>query len=344
MVQWIEKEIGKMLSKGKTSSFIADNLLKKVKLQKKNQFFLDVCQFLYIAGLHDQLVQLALTQFKKKEVVPWPYLIEILSSNEIEISEEEQKYFIEGILKQDQVINMLASKAWDETCPELVEMKMKKIREIHEQKDPNFVKLTEDLEFIQAQGIMEKEKQILLELKELDSKNPKIEEKILQFREKWSRYIISTKKQHLLNKAINSIPSDTQWEKQAEAMMKSIKKILKKNPDIRYDMALLFLFIGHPKLALQILEKHLNNISSQWLYLDLLLQSSLYLDCLNFVDVMEAQYNSDPETVFALTYIRAKAYYGLDKKTKARKILSELLAVRPNYRLTRHLLERWNND
>lgn len=341
MAQMVEKEIQKMLSKGHTPSSIAQHLLNKRSISRNTDNFLAVCRFMYQSGLHNLLIQTAISRLKKKEVVPWAFIIEILETCKIKIPKEKRAFFIKGITEQNQISSIITSHSWDKLHPELVNMKVKEIEQINKEKNYTFVKLMEDLEFIQAQGVLKKEEEILKKLKKIDPENPEIHEKWLQFREKWGRKLIHQKKTYLLNKKNISVPPSKKEKNQAEKISQSIKTILKKTPEKSYDMALLFSFIGYPYLAIQILKDHMNDVSSEWLHLDLLLQSKLYLDCLSFLDIMEIKYSNDPETVFALTYIRAKAYYGLGKKKKAKDILSDMLKVRPNYRLTHSLLKQW---
>lgn len=341
MAHIIEKEIQKMLSAKHTPLSIAQNLLGKRSISKNTDHFLAVCRFMYQSGLHQLLIQTTISRLKKKEVVPWAFIIEILASQKIKIPKEKSSFFIEGVIAQDQVASILTSHSWDKIHPELVNIKLQAIEQINREKNHTFIKLMEDLEFIQAQGVLKKEGEILKKLKKIDPENPDINDKWLQFQEKWGRNIIHQKKTHLLTKhLVSSTPSEKE-KKQIEKIAKSVNKQLKKHPEKSYDMALLFSFVGYPYLAIQILKDHMKDSSSEWLYLDLLLQSNLYLDCLSFLDIMEVKYSNDPETVFALIYLRAKAYYGLGKKKKAKDILSDLLKVRPNYRLTHYLLNQW---
>ena len=127
-------------------------------------------------------------------------------------------------------------------------------------------------------------------------------------------------------------------------MFHSAIKILKNNPKASHDIAVLFSFIGYPHLAVKILENHLFSPADEWLYVDLLLQSKLYIQCLSITDYMEMKYKDDPNTVSALTYIRAIAYYSLGKKEQAKNTLTELAKVKPNYRLTHFLLEQWKKE
>ena len=337
----IEKEIQKMLSKGYKNITIVRSLLKRKNVSQDEDVFLAVCRFMYQSGLYQMLIKTAITRLKKEKIIPWALIIEILESQKVNIPNDKKAFFIKGIIAQKQIGALLTNHHWDEYYPELVDMKLEKKKQINEKNNHLYIKLMEDLQFIQSQGVLKKEEEILKKLKKIDPESPEIQEKWLQFREKWGRNIIHEKKTNLLNQSDFSITPPKEEKKQAEKIAQSIKEILKEDSKSSYDMALFFSFIGYPYLAIQILKNHLDSTSSQWLYLDLLLQSQLYLDCLNFIDIMEEKYSEDPETVFALTYIRAKAYYGLGKKEKAKNILSDLSAVRPSYRLTYLLLKQW---
>ena len=344
MVLAVEKEINKMLSSGQTPSSIAKHLLRKKSFFENTNSFLDICRFMYQTGLYRLLLETAVTKLKKKQAIPWAFIIEILESQNISISKEKQVYFIQGIREQGQIPAVLTSRRWDERHPELRKLKLQAIEQINRERNSTFVKLMEDLKFIRAQGVLKKEEEILKELKKIEPENLKVHEQWLEFRERWGSHIIERKKSQMLNKARFSVLPAEEEKKQVEKIASAIKKVLKSAPKNSCDMALLFSFIGYPHLAIQILKDHLDDASSKWLYLDLLLQSKLYVDCLSFADIMESQYSKDPETIFALTYIRAKAYHGLGKKQKAKNILSDLQKVRPNYRLTYHLLGEWEKE
>ena len=341
MVQEVEKDIQRLLSRRRSLASIAKYLLKKNSISTNTDQFLAACRFMYQSGLYKLLIQTTISRLKKKEVAPWAFIIEILESQKIKIPNKKKAFFIKGIMEQNQVTSILTSHIWDQYYPELVNMKSKAIAQINREKNHTFIKLMEDLEFIQAQGILKKEGEILQKLKKTDPDNPKVHEKWLQFREKWGRSIINQKKTHLFRHRNVSIAPPEKEKQQVTEIAQFIMKTLKEEPEKSYDMALLFSFMGYPNMATQILKDNLNTVASEWLYLDLLLQSEFYLDCLSFLDIMEVKYCDDPEAVFALTYTRARTYYGLGKKKKAKDILSDLLKVRPNYRLTQYLLKQW---
>ena len=342
MTSSVGKALYKYLAKGKTPSAVAQKLL--ARNLKKQEVFLDVCRFLYLTGQNRLLMKTALQRLKNKEPVPWAFLLDVLIHQKIPISKETEHLFIKGIEEQKQTPAILSFVAWDFTHPMLKDLKQKEIEKINKKNNAKFIQLMEDLHFIQAQGIFTKEEAILKELKTSYPENPHVHELWLEFREKWGRHLIQKKKKALLKKKLApASPSETE-KSQAGKIHKAILKNLKKDSQSLYDMALLFAFLGWPQKALEILKTQPLSSKAKWLYLELLLESRLYVECLHFLDEIGQQKKEDPEAIFALSYARARAYRGLGKKETAYKILSELKAVRPHYRLTHCLLTQWSKE
>ena len=339
-----DQKIQDGLLKKQNPQAIARKLLKQKTLVQNPENFLAICRFMYQAGLHTMLIQTAMEHLKTKRIVPWAFIINILDHCRIDLSKEMKIMFFNGIIEQDQVPYVLTCCSWDYDHPKWVNMKMDEINRINREKNSQFIQLMEDLEFIKSQGLLKKEEEIIKNLKKLAPDNPNVHEKWIQFKERWGRDVLQGKKRSSLKNNhvyMNRDPVDPKEFKQVKSIMKSVQELILKHPKSGYNMALIFFFMDYPKFAVQILKDHLNSNSAKWLYADLLLQSRLYLNCLSFLDMIEKEDSAQPETVFALTYMRAKAYHGLGKKKKAKSILTELLKVRPNYRLAHYLLEQW---
>ena len=342
MTSSVGKFIQKQFTKGMSTSSVAQKLL--AKNTKKPDDFLDICRFLYLTGQNRLLIKATLQKLKKKEVVPWAFVIDILTHQNLSLSPKTELLFIKGIKEQKQVSHFLSQSAWDKSHPVLKALKRKEIEKINQNNNSEFIQLMEDLRFIQAQGILRKEEDILKDLKKACPENPRVHELWLEFKEKWGRHLIQKKKKELLKtKLPPSSPSDTE-KAQTKKITTAILKNLKTNPKALYDMALFFTFLGLPQTALNILKTKPLSLKAKWLYLELLLDSRLYVDCLHFLDEIGKQKKANPEMVFALSYARARAYHGLGKKEKAYKILSELQEVRPHYRLTHSLLKQWEKE
>ena len=171
----IEKEIQSGLLKGQSSAEIASQLLKRKTVRQESDHFLYICHFMYLAGLYTMILQIALQQLSKKQIVPWSFVIDILFSHQIDIPQQTRKFFLKGIKEQNQIQQMLTNRCWDEHHPELYHWKIKTIDRIHQKNNQDLIKLMEDLEFIQNQGVLNKEEEILEKLKKIDPKNPNIQ-------------------------------------------------------------------------------------------------------------------------------------------------------------------------
>ena len=340
----MEQEIKTGLLNGFSYQVIAKQLLKEKRFLKDTEAFLHICRFIYQAGLYSLLIDTALSHLSQLKVIPWAFVMEILTLHNIKIPVYIKKAFLRGILNQDQIFFVLTSQSWDEDLPDLVIKKQEKIQQIHKEKDQKFVKLMGDLEFIRVQGFYQKEKEVLEELKKLEPDNPYVHEQWMQMKEKYAREILQNRRNSLPYHKLQVPRLDARESQQVENIVQSIEVILKEKPEKSYDMALFLSFIGYPSRAVGFLKNHLDSFPREWLYVDLLIQSELYLDCLSFLDKLEVKYTDDPEMAFSLAYARAKAYYGLGQKNKAKNILSELLKIRPKYRLAQFLLRQWESE
>ena len=336
------KAIQQQLAKGTSSSaFIRRWIGTKNKDPAR---ILELCQFLYLSGQSQLIVKIALKQLKKKELVPWAFLMDTLSQQKIKLSKEQRLIFLKGIKEQKQISTLLTWAKWDNLHPELKDLKRQERKKINRNNNAEFIKLMEDLHFIQAQGILKKEEDILKNLKTNYPENPQVQELWLKFQEKWGRHIIQKKKKALIKKTLFPSPPTEKEKKEVQKIAQAIAKKLKHHSESAYDMALFFAFLGYPLMALSMLKTPANSPKTTWLYLDLLLEGRLYIDSLQFADTLSAKTKADPEAVFALSYARARAYYGLGQKERARSILSQLQEVRPHYRLTTCLLKQWEKE
>ena len=338
----VEKEIQSYLSKGESSEKIVAHLLKRKNLCKAPNDFLAICHFMYQAGLYKKLLQTTCEQISKKKVIPWNLIIHILSKHQINIPKKTKELFLKGIKMQKQVRQILSFKQWDAEFLVLSKWKKTVWNQIYQSNNQNLIKLMEDLAFIKNQGVLKKEEEILKQLLEIDPKNPNLQEEWTKLKEKQDRHSIEQHKLKILKKSyLDKNITDKKETQIAETIFQAARDLLKNAPQLSNDIAILFSFIGYPHLAVKILEKHLYSSTDEWLYIELLLQSGLYIKCLTMTDYMAMKYKGNPDIVSALSYIRAISYYHLGKKKEAKELLSELAKVKPNYRLTHFLLKQW---
>ena len=339
-----EKDIQAGLLNKQPLKKIAAGLLKKKAVLKNNSAFLNVCRFLYQAGLYKELLKAGRPSARGKLPLPWAFIIQILKDFRIQVSLKNQEVFLRGVKQQKQIQEILGCHVWDRRHPGLKSLKADRIKQINKQRNPDFVRLMDDLEFIQSQGVLKKEQEILKKLQIIEPKHPAVQEKWLAFKERWGRRIIQEKKQSFLKTPSPPAELSLEEQKSLQALLKPAKLLVKQNPAAAGNLALLFAFINQPRRAAELLENNLHSPAEEWLYADLLLQSRLYVACLDFTDYMEEKHKHDPNTVFALAYIRARAWAGLGKKQKAQNILEELAKIKPNYRLIHVLIAQWKKE
>ncbi|HEX4926005.1 MAG TPA: hypothetical protein VFV50_18070, partial [Bdellovibrionales bacterium] len=84
--------------------------------------------------------------------------------------------------------------------------------------------------------------------------------------------------------------------------------------------------------------------ASQWLELDLLLETQRYVEVLQQADRLERKYSSDPDASFSAAYARAIALHGLGERTQATTLLEGIVKVRPTYRSAHSMLLKWKDE
>ena len=130
-----------------------------------------------------------------------------------------------------------------------------------------------------------------------------------------------------------------------DAVAATLKKRGKKNVDIGYDLAVSLLMMDAPEAALAVAtsipSNSKNAVGVDWLIAELLLSLRRFVDLLNHLQHLEVTYSNDPETAFAVSYLRAHALKALGQSAAAVEILRNIVQVRPNYRSAGHLAIEW---
>ena len=108
-----------------------------------------------------------------------------------------------------------------------------------------------------------------------------------------------------------------------------------------YDLALGLYFLELYDSAKTTLEFAPEALNKDWFMVECLLQSRRFVECLDYLILLEAKYSADPETTFGATYYRAQALNGLGQLGVATELLKSIVAIRPSYRAAHSLLLKW---
>jgi tetratricopeptide (TPR) repeat protein len=80
---------------------------------------------------------------------------------------------------------------------------------------------------------------------------------------------------------------------------------------------------------------------NDWLRAELLVHARRFVEGLEHLKHLEVRYVDDPETSFAVSYLKAQCLQELGQKDAALEILKSIVRVRPNYRSAHALIQEW---
>ena len=203
--------------------------------------------------------------------------------------------------------------------------------------------LFRQLEFVQAKGLVEEEEKIIRALMKKNPKKYKDLNKELKMK-KALEFLQSQKLSEGEEKSARRFLSQAVSKKESpckDRICKTAGLLAEKHPERAKDLAVFLYMLGWPDGSLKVLERNLQNISEYWFYLSWLLEVRKYAVALDITNRLFVKLQSDSESLFPITYIKAQALYALGEKDKAVSYMSDIVRVRPAYKSARHFLEEW---
>lgn len=307
---------------------------------KETPHFSAYCAFLFSAGLHQYLLQHLIECFKKKLPVSWKYLFLLIQKYHLPIDKE---ILVQVLLQKNEDSSLLADSRCLNTT-ELISLREGYLDQSYKQEKQ--LKIEKELQIAKSQKLLKKEGELIQDLIQQDKKNPLFQQKWREYQYKQAKDVFEEYKQ-AHPEAFYAVQKHTSPEE--DQILRKLAEGLshladEHSPQIVNDIIVILSSTGYTHLAVKFLENHLNSSERQWMYMELLLEDRQFLKCLNFVEQTFMQTKPNSDTAFALNYARAQAYYGLKEYDKAKKILQNLIALRPQYRSAKTLLSQWQSE
>ncbi len=345
MASGIELEIQQLLKNINEPALVADELLKKWHRNELTTDDVDrVAHFLITFGFHNALAENLALKAKEKALLPWGAVARIIATTSEKPSKEVVDNLFVGASEQESLDLFVRMPSLD-----AIDTRFAKIRtEMTLERKMKFVKLRSDyldqIAILRNDRMFEKERDLLKRLLEYFPNDPVIKEQYAelstrQARERLDRRSSWLTEEELYYRKEQEIPAELKAV--AEEIAEKLFVKVSKNPEMAYNLALGLFQMGHLEAALKILNKAPESTSTDWLKIDLLLESHRYLDVLGELDRLEKKYASDPEITFSTLYLRAQALWGLHQHKSAIEVLESLVKVRPDYRSAHTLLTQW---
>ncbi|MGZ3723298.1 MAG: tetratricopeptide repeat protein [Bdellovibrionales bacterium] len=299
--------------------------------------------FLHNTGRDKALIEAIRLSLENKTRIPFDLLIELFARANVQPSGSVLESLMKGMKKQRALDEIISSRGWDKWEPripatrnELLEQKVQHQKQFKEN-------LVEKFEFLKNQRMTEQAGQVLKRLKGLYPDDPALVQMQKDFDEEWARNILSTHMATLQTEAMErtrTAPSSAD-----EAMMKLFlsegEKVAFDHREFAYDLAIAFWYVEDYPKALEILTYAPPSLAVDWMRAELLFAARHFLEALEQLNVLEIKFIDDPESTFAVSYLRGQCLFALGQQSSALEILQSIVRVRPNYRSAHALILEW---
>lgn len=299
--------------------------------------------FLFQSGHYQEIIKTYLGRLVDKNRIHWGIFIETLAHFKIKPPAAVVLSVLKGIKRQSAQDDLWGCFSWDEYDPRFKEFR-DLITEAHLQREKTREEgLVEKFHFLQSQRMNEQAARVLKRLVFLYPRNEEYRKLKNGFEEELARDVISNHDGVFVSEPVNHVEVLTKDEQQIVLGWASqCEQFSRKNPALAYDFAIGFLFVGADEVAFHNAQSAPEGPAVEWLIAELLLRLGRYIDLLEHLREIEMLRLADPETSFAVAYLRAQALQALGQSAAAVELLRDIVQVRPNYRSANHLLMQWS--
>ena len=318
---------------------IISALTSPLEWEEKRPFF----AYLYITQRHSTLMAAIREAFSEKERVPYDMLMQITGDAMIQPKTAVLESLQKGLRKQEALEDVFASREWDKWDKRIsmlrAELLEAKVKEQSQFKD----NMIEKFEFLKNQRMNEQAGRVLRRLSELYPEDSGIQKIRQNYEEEWAKEILAGHMAQIRDEKMErtrTAPSGAD-EEMLRMFLSEGEKLCMQNRNIAPDLAIAFWFLEDPSRAAEILAWAPPNTSNDWLKAEFLTQSRRFVEALEWLNVLEIKYIEDPESTFAVSYLRAQCLHELGQQSSALEIMQSIVRVRHNYRSAHALILEW---
>ncbi len=353
MSQSIEMKIHQLLHEMGDPYIVADALTKQWQRGDfEAQEVTQVASFLFNCGFFPTLLSNGVYAIRRKRPVPWPQLAMAISEGLDDDKEKFLRALVKGAKERKAIETLSQIKELDSFCDDLIDIRQRQEEDRYLQYKSKKQLLREELDIARTQQILEQEEAILKKWARLFPKDTENSKEDVIYKERWARKILGEKVHSAKWKQIER-DSSTQTEtdiEMAKSLFIQMKEQLNKEKHKAHltsqilNFAIMLQQMDDSQMALKLLEEFMpnhdlkTNHSYYWLLLELYLDCHREIDALAHLEKIEEKYSENPDTMFAISYGRARAMEGIGQKEKAISILRGIVKLRPHYRNAQALL------
>ncbi len=299
--------------------------------------------FLFLTHRRATIAEAMKQALKEKMQVPFDLFIELADQVGAPPKPIVIEALLKGMKKQGSMESVFAAKGldkWDKRLSQLRnELVEQKVLEQRKFKD----NLLEKFWFLRNQRMSEQAGRVLRRLLDLYPEDAELVKLKGEFDEQWARDVLASHAAdlHVARMDRTSTAPSSADDEMLRTFLSEGEKLFLSRREAAPDLAIAFLFMGDYGRALEVLAWAPTSTSSDWLRCELLVESGRHIEALEALNQMEVKYISDPESTFAVSYLRAQSLHHLGQHASALEILQSIVRVRPNYRSAHALILEW---
>lgn len=339
-----ELELRALLKKKYSAKDLTPRLIKNIfdanlPWEEKRAFWIYLFLTQRLATLAEALKQ----TLSEKGQVPFDILIQMIDQTGEQPKSVVFEALLKGLKKQSSLDSVFAARGLDKWDKRLAQIRAELVeRKVLEQKKFK-ENLLEKFWFLRNQRMSEQAGRVLRRLLELYPEDEDLIKLKNEFDEQWAREILASHASdlqgHRLERTTTS-PSGAD-EEMLNMFLSEGEKLFLKKREASVDLAMAFLFMEDYARAIEVLSWAPPTSAVDWLRCELMIEDRRFLDALEMLNRLEVKYILDPETTFAVNYLRAQALHGLGQLASSIEIMQSIVQIRPNYRSAHTLILEW---
>lgn len=347
----MELEIQKALIEFGETKLAAEALIKKFENEKlKLSQFQTLATFFLNAKLYSELFNFILRKLTDGSKIPWAHFAEAIYLFVGEVPQEVQKALFAGATKKKAIEELSRTYALDEFESELQHHRSARKKALWQLSKNKKQAWLRELELFSSQGLIEKAEVLSKRLLKFFPHDSEVNSAANELRHKKIAHFVFDKNK---NKKPLTLYHYEVLDKETEQILKCLEnqmaELVLKDASWTQDFVLAHLFFEYFPGSLNLLnlnsgEKSIQNRSMIWLRSEILMRGRFFCELLDYLNQLEPLVETEPESIFALYYLRAQAFWGLNEKSQAISIMKSIIEARPQYRSARSMLHIWTED
>jgi len=311
----------------------------QLEWEEKRPFF----AYLFATHRHATLMATMKEAIDAKERIPYDMLMALTGEALIQPKSAVLESVIKGMKKQEANEDVFASREWDKWDKRIPALRNELLEAKVKEQGQFKANLIDKFEFLKNQRMAEQAGRVLRRMVELYPDDPQLKKIKQNYEEEWANNVLSAHIAQLGDEKFDrtrTAPSSADDE-MLRCFMSEGEKLVLENRNIASDLAIAFWFMEDPSRAAEILAWAPTTASNDWLKAEFLVGARYFIEALELINVLEVKYIEDPESTFAVSYLRAQCLQALGQQSSALEIMQSIVRVRSNYRSAHALILEW---